>query len=443
MADIQMLQDNFVGPGERKTYEALRKGLPPSWVGVASKEIVVRSDYSCEADFIIVGENTIFVIEEKSWSGDIHGDDSWWYLRGTPRSSPLNQVEGVAKALAGQIRDSFSALRNETRLVVGVVILSSPDVSLTLNKYEHRRNKVLFLHDAAERLVELDSARRNPFVAVSRDSIAQRLGRLQTRQVPKEIGGYRIEETLPPTGIFKNWRATHQLTGEERLLRAVTVRHTRTDQERAAFLAPILREYSVYSQALLPLASEGLVPTSSDPIPYREDFHVFPIRPPKGISLVSINSARPSTENAVAFAKDAFGLLARIHGSGVIHRNISPQKLLVTPDKRAAIVDFLIARIDGSQTIAASAWRTDDISPFTAPELRNGVSEATPAADVYGLSASLIYWITGVQPDGTGDVLVPEQANDEIRGLLLMELAKGLVNIPAERPSAATLAAAL
>ena len=443
MADIQMLQDNFVGPGERKTYDVLRKGLPPSWFGVASKEIVVSSDYSREADFIVVGDNTIFVIEEKSWSGKIHGDDSWWYVRGTPRSSPLNQVEGVVKALAGQIRETFSALRNEARLVVGVVVLSSPDVSLTLNENEHRRNKVLLLRDAAERLVELDSGKRSPFVAVSRNSIAQRLGRLQARQVPKEIGGYRIEETLPVTGIFKNWRATHQITGEERVLRAVALRHTRTDQERAAFLAPILREYSVYSQALFPLVSEGRVPASSDPISYKEDFLVFPIRPPKGRPLVAVGSQQPSTEIAVAYAKDAFRLLARIHASGVIHRNISPQRLLVTPEGRAAFTDFLIARIDGSQTIAASAWRTDDISPFTAPELRNGVAEAAPAADVYGLSASLITWMTRIQPDHFGRVQMDEQATDVMRGLLLMELSKGIAQVPDERPTAATLAATL
>ena len=225
-----MLQENFVGPGERKTYDVLRSQLPAAWLGVASKEIVVSAEYSREADFIVVGQSTIFVIEEKSWSGRIDGDDSWWFVRGTPRTSPLNQVEGVAKTLAGQMKDTFPAFRNEGRLVVGVVILSSEDVTINFNENEHRRDRVLFLDEAAERLIELGSDRRNPFVSVSRDSVAKRLGRLQTRQVPKEIGSYHIEETLPTTGIFRNWRATQVHTGEERLLRAVTVKGFRTEQ---------------------------------------------------------------------------------------------------------------------------------------------------------------------------------------------------------------------
>jgi hypothetical protein len=76
VAVIEMLKTGFVGPGEKLTCDHLSAHLPRDWFGVALKEVVASANYVREADFIIVGKSTVFVIEEKHWHGRIHvGED--------------------------------------------------------------------------------------------------------------------------------------------------------------------------------------------------------------------------------------------------------------------------------------------------------------------------------------------------------------------------------
>src|SRR5687767_14827060 len=65
----------FIGPGEKAAAAYLEEFLPDGWLVVCNKEIVRRTGTVREADFIIVGTTTVFVVEEKSWTGRIVGND--------------------------------------------------------------------------------------------------------------------------------------------------------------------------------------------------------------------------------------------------------------------------------------------------------------------------------------------------------------------------------
>src|SRR5271157_2538763 len=123
MARIEMLKSGFVSPGERQTYKYLTSHLSDDWYGFALKEILVRDNYVREADFVLVGQNSICVLEEKHWGGSIWGDDTRWYFAGDSELSPLNQAEEVARIIAGRLKSAFPSLA--TRLVHGFVVLSN------------------------------------------------------------------------------------------------------------------------------------------------------------------------------------------------------------------------------------------------------------------------------------------------------------------------------
>lgn len=95
--------------------------------------------------------------------------------------------------------------------------------------------------------------------------------------------------------------------------------------------------------------------------------------------------------NQIAAALDA------AHAEGLVHRDIKPQNILVTPADFAYLVDFGIAEVMGENTrLTATNMRIGSWA-YMAPE-RFGDREITPAADTYSLACVLYESLTGELP---------------------------------------------
>jgi eukaryotic-like serine/threonine-protein kinase len=84
------------------------------------------------------------------------------------------------------------------------------------------------------------------------------------------------------------------------------------------------------------------------------------------------------------------------HQRGLIHRDIKPQNILVTPDGLVKVADFGIAKglHDASLTATGVAMGTVH---YAAPEQVEG-KEATPASDIYAAGVVLYEMLTGRLP---------------------------------------------
>ncbi len=96
--------------------------------------------------------------------------------------------------------------------------------------------------------------------------------------------------------------------------------------------------------------------------------------------------------------------LAYAHRNNIIHRDIKPQNLLLTGDRKTVkIADFGVARISQSDSpitrVGTHIYAPPEHSPLLTADTQTLVfSELTPAADIYSLAKTAYVLITGESP---------------------------------------------
>jgi serine/threonine kinase PknH len=84
------------------------------------------------------------------------------------------------------------------------------------------------------------------------------------------------------------------------------------------------------------------------------------------------------------------------HAEGLIHRDVKPANIIVTPADFAYLLDFGIAEAKGDPRLTMAGTQIGSFA-YMAPERFND-QEPTPAADVYSLACVLYEALTGDTP---------------------------------------------
>jgi hypothetical protein len=100
-------------------------------------------------------------------------------------------------------------------------------------------------------------------------------------------------------------------------------------------------------------------------------------------------------DRTVAVGIKIAGALETAHRAGILHLDVTPQNVLVTPYGEPALADFGVA------APATATGPTDGVVGFTtqhaSPEVLEG-APVSPATDVYGLASTLYQLLTGRAP---------------------------------------------
>jgi len=143
-----------------------------------------------------------------------------------------------------------------------------------------------------------------------------------------------------------------------------------------------------------------------------------------------------TTDPAAALhtARELAAALASAHARGIVHRDLKPENVMRTVDGRLKILDFGLARINGSTgaSLHGSLTRTGVLvgtPAYMAPEQLRHESVDT-RADVFAFGVLIYEYATGVHP------LRAERPN-AISGVLGDVVARCMREVPAERFSSA------
>ena len=104
---------------------------------------------------------------------------------------------------------------------------------------------------------------------------------------------------------------------------------------------------------------------------------------------------------AVNYACQALAGLAAAHATGIVHRDIKPQNLLVREDDTLKVADFGVAR-SAQDTVMTQHGSVIGTADYIAPEQAQG-APAVAASDLYSLGVVLFEMLTGRLPF-TGDL---------------------------------------
>jgi len=200
---------------------------------------------------------------------------------------------------------------------------------------------------------------------------------------------YQLEENLGTGGMAMVFRS-HDLMLE----RTVAIKLLRADFSKDADFRERFRQEA---KAAANLSHPNIVTVHDFGLDTDQLFIVMEYVPGTNIKFILQRRGRFSVDEAIALMVQACAGVGYAHRAGLVHCDVKPQNMLVTPDRRLKVVDFGIARALASilpDERAEVVWGSPQ---YFSPEQAAG-SAPSPASDVYSLGVVLYEMLTGQLP---------------------------------------------
>lgn len=264
---------------------------------------------------------------------------------------------------------------------------------------------------------------------------------MTTRPVSPLGDRYRLDDRIGAGGMGEVWRATDVVLNRPVAVKLLRPELTQHEDDLARFRAEARSAASVPHPCIVQVYDYCEDDSCGRP------YLVMELVDGKSLDRLLDSQPLGAAPTLRIIAQAAQGL-AVAHGAGLVHRDVKPQNLLVTPNGQVKITDFGIARAAGSAPVTGAGMMLGTPA-YLAPERAMGQA-ATPAADLYALGIVAYRCLAGRLPF-TGEPLavmlacqqqplpsLPPSVPPEVAALVAQLTAKD----PRARPAGAAQVAA-
>ena len=418
---------------EREAIAFLRDRLPNSYTVIHNFELRQGVELY-EIDIALLAPHGVFVVDVKGTRGLIDVYGSKWYPEGRgPYHSPLAILRKHAKALKSIVCDSDKAHQSLRQIYVdAAVILTAPDVQLMdpagidSPSVVHLAKSTGFFQDAS-RVPSQYSRDIRPLLPVAERAITRRA---KPRSAPPCFGNWQVEEKLGGNDRYTEYRARHVMFGDRRggtaRLRVYQVDPYLPADERK-------RERDRIGNAFRSVAT---LPGHPNILTVREFFAtegedrlVLVTEDVPGHALrqhIKKAALALTYDQKISIVRDILSALDHAHRSEpqVIHRNLTPDAVLISQSGRALLTAFEYARAGAGRASTIADQIVDDLDPlYQAPECYREPFKVSVLSDLYSAGFVFFELLVGEPPFSSIDdimdndgrfAVVPSQLKPEL-----------------------------
>ncbi|MCA8962542.1 MAG: NERD domain-containing protein, partial [Planctomycetes bacterium] len=440
---------------ERSALDFLRERLPDhepyrAWSNFEF-QTPVGAIYEC--DLLVLTKAGFWLVEIKSFPGDLRGDTTTWTIThdGRTRSieNPLLLTNRKAKALSSLLKRQKSAKKIAFPFLEAVVFLSSEQLNCQLD--ELGRNRI-FLRDVENKhgddrpgirealvnrrgagLREYPSSRIDTKVA---KALVHAVDEAGIRHSPKarKVGDYELRDLLEEGPGYQEWFAEHAtLKGIYSRVRQYLVADAANEEERRRLQRAAVREFKTLQNLDHPgiLSVRDYKDAERGPavlFHYEKDAVRFD-------HFIAARWGDLTIDQKLDLFRQLVFAVRFVHGKKVVHRSLSPQSIVVfhpdskEPQLKIAHWQLAVRQDGGTAHATASGTTTVDAlveaqsMVFLAPECRS-VRDVTEAADVFSLGA-LAYLLFAGRPPAMNATALAKKLHDD-QGLKLSAALDGV-----------------
>ncbi|MCH2146213.1 MAG: serine/threonine protein kinase [Phycisphaerales bacterium] len=212
-----------------------------------------------------------------------------------------------------------------------------------------------------------------------------------TRKSTQRIQGYKIIRKLGAGAM-----ATVFLAQQESLDRPVAIKVLpKKFSENEDFIERFYKE----GRAAAKLNDANIVQAYD--VGQSGDYHYFVMEYVDGETVYDqiVSRGKLSEAEALPIIQQVAKALMHAHERGFIHRDIKPKNIMIAKNGDVKLADLGLARaLDDREAAEAEAGRAYGTPYYISPEQIRGRKDITPAADLYGLGATLYHMVTGNVP---------------------------------------------